>query len=107
MSDSTQDDAAFASQMLDEIRASRQRIEAQGETWSMRLTFGEVDLLLAAVDERDRLRREFCDMPDEAPRPAVSLDPLRDEHGVLSLPPDIQPADVPNPWITEPHEPSA
>ena len=100
MSDSTQDDAVYASQMLDGIRTSRRRIEAQGETWSMRLTFGEVDLLLAAVDERDRLRREFCDMPDEAPRPAVSLDPLRDEHGI---PP--RPGALPT-WL-KPHEPSS
>lgn len=69
--------------MIADLREWRSRItpapsEAErsaGRPYSVQLRLEEVDALLAAVDERDALRRELVDMPDDhfAPVPVRSI----------------------------------
>lgn len=55
----------FEAQILADLRRTHAQLKGAGRvqvdipsTWSMRLTLEEVDVLLAAVDERDELRRQ-------------------------------------------------
>ena len=69
--------------MIADLREWRSRItpapsEAErsaGHPYSVQLRLEEVDALLAAVDERDALKRELVDMPDDrfAPVPVSSV----------------------------------
>ena len=62
--------------MLAELREWRARVDTSRDArrWSMRLTLDELDMLLRIADERDAIRRELCEMPDDvtlAPKLAV------------------------------------
>lgn len=58
-------DARLDAQMIDELRCTRDQLRApsDGAPWLMKVTLEDVDALLAAVDERDALRREVCGDP--------------------------------------------
>jgi hypothetical protein len=70
--------------MIADLRAWRDRItlapsEAEhsaGHPYSVQIRLEELDALLAAVADRDALRREACEMPDEGPLASVRLAPV-------------------------------
>lgn len=69
-------------------RLRRIRAAIPEMTRPLALHVEEVDALLAAVDERDELRRQVCDMPDEvAERRAAAVQALREEAERRGLPP--------------------
>lgn len=74
----TATDAELDARMIRDVREYRAGTHRFG---TIPLELAEVDALLRAVDERDRLRREFIDMPDEtpAPQPAVTVHPTGGE----------------------------
>lgn len=52
--------------LLADLRAWRERVTgSEHDRWSARLTLDELDMLLRAADERDALRRQLCEMPDD------------------------------------------
>lgn len=70
MHDGTTVTPELDARLIADIRAYRARMtptRLEGERWTLRLTTDELDALLRAVDERDRLAREDCTMPDERP----------------------------------------
>ena len=71
-------DASHDARLIDDLRAWRARVDERGpepERWTARLTLDELDALLTAADDRDRLAREACAEP-EPPRA------LTDDSGV-------------------------
>lgn len=65
--------------ILDELRRTYAQLKKTAgppnlnvKAWSMRLTLEEVEVVLAAVDERDELRREVCGDPIP-PFPSVTV----------------------------------
>lgn len=77
MSDGSPVSPELDARMLADLREWRARLAPTslgGNRWSARLTIDELDMLLRVADDRDALRRELCEMPDDdtlAPRPAV------------------------------------
>ena len=73
MSDGSPVTPQLDARMLADLRECRARVDTNGR-WSMRLTLDELDMLLRIADERDAIRRELCEMPDDvtlAPKLAV------------------------------------
>lgn len=69
-------ESRYDSEMIAHIRSAR--AQAADDQWSIRLTLGEVDALLRAVDDRDDLKRRLVgewegDVPE--PMPAVEVVP--------------------------------
>ena len=75
MSDGSPVSPQLDARMLAELREWRRRADtSDGTRWSMRLTIDELDMLLRVADERDAIKRELCEMPDDvilAPKPAI------------------------------------
>lgn len=75
---------SFDEKMIADLRAWRDRItpapsEAErsaGHPYSVQIRLEELDALLAAVADRDTLRREACEMPDDGPGYSVRLAPV-------------------------------
>lgn len=58
--------AAGDEAMIADLRAWRERVRVVDDhRFSARLTLGEIDAVLRAIDERDALKREAVTMPDE------------------------------------------
>lgn len=73
MSDGSPVSARLDAWMLADLREWRARV-VEKAPWSVRLTVVELDMLLRVADDRDALRRELCEMPDDvtlAPKLAV------------------------------------
>ena len=78
MSDGTPVSPELDARMLADLREFRTRLvptSLEGNRWSARLTIDELDMLLRVAAERDALRRELVDMPDDhfAPVPVRSV----------------------------------
>ena len=77
MSDGSPVTPQLDARMLADLREWRARVDTNAREagrWSMRLTLDELDMLLRIADERDAIRRELCEMPDDvtlAPKLAV------------------------------------
>lgn len=77
MSDGSPVSPRLDARMLADIREWRARLaptSLDGNRWSARLTIDELDMLLHVADERDAIKRELCEMPDDvtlAPKLAV------------------------------------
>ena len=96
MSDGTPISPRLDARMLADLREYRARLSPTslgGYRWSARLTIDELDMLLRVADERDALRRELVDMPDDrfAPVPVSSVpftaeipDEVRERAAVLT-----------------------
>jgi hypothetical protein len=68
MSDGSPVSARLDARMLADLREWRARVDTTstgGNRWSARLTVDEFDMLLRVADDRDALRRELCEMPDD------------------------------------------
>lgn len=71
-----QPQSGYDAEMIRDIRSAR--AQAADDSWSLRLTLGEIDALLRAVDDRDdALRRLVGEWEGEAPdpRPVVTVTP--------------------------------
>ena len=78
MSDGSPVTPQLDARLLADIREWRARLAptgVDGNRWSARLTIVELDMLLRVAAERDALRRELVDMPDDhfAPVPVRSV----------------------------------